>query len=75
MTCIFAPLHVDRGQTLHIVVSPDAMIGDCAAGKPLSQADADFITGSIFPGAFAGVRYDAARCKMIPAVVPDGGAD
>jgi hypothetical protein len=57
-----APLSATRGDTLHIVVSDDAFVGDCAAGKPLSQDDADFITQRIFPGDFAGGVYDATTC-------------
>lgn len=72
-----AALHVKRGDTLHIVVSDEATTGDCAAGKPLSQEDADFITQRIFPGLFANVTYDAATCisTPTPAVKADGGPD
>jgi hypothetical protein len=67
-------LHVERGATLHIMVSDDTMVGNCAAGKPLSQDDADFITQRVFPGAFAGVAYDAAHCVTTP-LPTDGGTD
>lgn len=56
-------LSVSRGDTLHIDVSDATFVGNCAAGKPLSQHDADFITQSIFPGDFDAVTYDAKTCK------------
>jgi hypothetical protein len=68
-------LHVARGDTLHIVVSDDTMIGNCAAGKPLTQDQADFITGSIFPGPFAGMIYDAATCITRPIPSVDAGTE
>ncbi len=43
-------ISVARGDTLTFVVSDDATVGNCAAGKPLAQEDADFITQRIFPG-------------------------
>ena len=69
-----APLHAERGDTLHIIVSDATVVGNCAAGRPLSQADADFITQSIFPGLFSGVTYDAAKCVATPTPV-DAGND
>ncbi|HEY1956499.1 MAG TPA: hypothetical protein VGH28_12835 [Polyangiaceae bacterium] len=63
----------DRGDTLHVVVSPHSIVGDCAGGTPLTQAEADFITGSIFPGPFEGAIYDAATCKTFKP--GDAGAD
>jgi hypothetical protein len=69
-----APLAVARGDTLHVHVSADAFVGDCAAGKPLSQDDADFITQRIFPAEIAGMTYDAATCTATPAPpATDGG--
>lgn len=62
---------VSRGGTLHIEVDDAHVVGSCAAGQPLTQEQADFITQSIFPGAFAGVAYDAATCTATPA--GDGG--
>ena len=62
---------VARGDTLHIVVSDEAAIGNCAAGQPLTQTEADLVTQSIFPAEFAGVTYDAATCTATPAA--DGG--
>ena len=55
-------LSAARGDTLHVRVSDDTFSGNCGAGKPLSQDDADFITQRIFPGEFAGVVYDAVTC-------------
>jgi len=57
-----APLALARGETLHIVVDDRTFVGSCAAGQPLSQDDADFITQRIFPGEFAGATYDAKTC-------------
>ncbi len=67
------PLHAERGDTLHIVVSDATVVGNCAAGKPLSQDDADFITQRIFPGLFAGVTYDASTCVATPIPADAGG--
>jgi hypothetical protein len=66
-----------RGDTLHIQVDDAHVAGNCAAGQPLTQAQADVITQSIFPGAFAGVVYDAASCTSTPvgdASALEGGA-
>jgi hypothetical protein len=57
------PLGVGRGAELHVVISPERIIGDCATNARLTQPEADFITQSIFPGRFAGAVYDAATCK------------
>ena len=57
-----AELTVARGDLLHIHVSDATFVGNCAAGKPLTQADADFITQRIFPDEFVGVTYRAATC-------------
>jgi hypothetical protein len=56
-------LGVDRGAVLHVVVSPERIIGDCATSARLTQAEADFITQRIFPDRFARTIYDAATCK------------
>lgn len=53
---------VDLGDTLHIAVSSDTFDGDCAAGDPLDQAEADFLTQVVFSSAFAGLTYDAPTC-------------
>jgi len=58
---------VARGDTVHVVISDDTVIGDCAAGHPLSQDDADFITQRIFPGEFSNVTYDASTCTATPS--------
>jgi hypothetical protein len=60
-------LSAARGDTLHVHVSDATFVGDCAAGAPLSQSDADFIAQRIFPGELAGVVYDAATCTATAA--------
>jgi len=55
-------LSVARGDTLSFVVSDTTTDGDCAAGKPLSQEDANFITQRTFPNEFENAVYDAATC-------------
>ena len=67
-------LSVARGDTLNFVVSDDATVGNCSAGKPLTQEDADFITQRIFPGEFANVNYDATLCKASPISGSEGGS-
>jgi len=63
-------LAVERGETLHVTFSPSTVIGDCAGGPTLTQAEADMITQSIFPGVFDGAIYDASTCKYFK---PAGG--
>jgi hypothetical protein len=60
-------LAVARGDTLHVV------IGNCAAGQPLTQDEADLITTSIFPDEFSGTTYRAATCTAVP--IGDDGID
>ncbi len=67
-------LTVARGDRLHVHVSDATFAGNCAAGAPLSQEDADFITQRIFPGAFAGFVYDASTCVATPAGAPADAA-
>jgi hypothetical protein len=67
-------LTVARGETLTFTVSDEATVGDCSAGKPLTQEDADFITQRIFPGEFANATYDAAHCRTSPVSASGGGA-
>ena len=67
-------LSAARGDTLHVHVSDDTFVGDCAAGKPLSQDDADFITQRIFPAEFAGMTYDATTC-LATASPANAGVD
>jgi hypothetical protein len=66
-----------RGETLHVRVSDDTFVGDCEAGKPLSQEDADFITQRIFPAEFEGLAYDATNCETTPSAtsIDAGGSD
>lgn len=68
------PLGVERGAELHVVISPENIVGDCASNARLTQPEADFITQSIFPGRFAGAVYDAATCKTFRPS-GDAGAD
>jgi hypothetical protein len=53
---------VHLGETLHIPVNDTTFAGDCAAGRTLTQPQADFITQLVFPAVFAGLAYDAATC-------------
>jgi hypothetical protein len=57
-------LGVHRGEELHVVVSPETIVGDCATNARLTQAEADFITQRIFPDRFASTIYDAETCKL-----------
>jgi hypothetical protein len=70
-------LSVARGARLEIVVSDHTFVGNCAAGKPLDADSAALIVERIFPGAFAGARYDPATCVTSAAAgdaaAPDGG--
>jgi len=50
------------GDTLHIPVDDDTFEGNCAAGSPLTQDQADFLTQIVFAADFAGLAYDAANC-------------
>ena len=69
-------LAVSAHEALHIVVSDDTFIGDCAAGHPLSAADAQLVVERIFPGALTGA-YDPATCTVSrpDGEVSDAGAD
>jgi hypothetical protein len=53
---------VGLDDTLTITVDDTAFTGDCAAGAPLDQTDADFITQRVFATTFAGLAYDAETC-------------
>jgi hypothetical protein len=64
-------LEVHLGGTLQIPIDDTTFMGDCASGSFLSQAQADFITQSIFPSVFASLHYDAATCTTTP--VGDAG--
>jgi hypothetical protein len=65
-------LSVKRGDLLQIELSDETFDGNCFAGKALSQTDANFITERIFPGNFAGQRYDAESCET-HAIAEGGG--
>jgi hypothetical protein len=69
-----AKLSAVRGDVLHVHVSDATFAGNCAAGKPLSQSDADLVTKRIFPAEFATVTYDASNCIATP-IPADGGDD
>jgi hypothetical protein len=64
---------VDLNNTLHIPVDDATFAGNCSAGSFLTQAQADFITQIVFPGTFAGLRYDAATCTTTTS--NDGAAE
>lgn len=68
---------VHLNQTLHIPVDDTTFAGDCAAGDPLTQAEADFITQLVFPCTFATLHYDASTCTttVIPGAAACPGAD
>jgi hypothetical protein len=57
-----AGLEVHLAQTLHVVVDDTNFLGNCAAGNPLSQDEADFLTQRVFAADFAGRGYDATTC-------------
>ena len=63
-------LHLDN--TLRIPIDDATFAGNCAAGSVLTQAQADFVTGLVFPEDFASRRYDAAHCTTTP--IGDAGA-
>jgi hypothetical protein len=66
---------VHLNDTLHIPVDDTAFAGNCAAGSPLTQAQADFITQLVFPCDFASFRYDAATCTTTPVADAGPGCD
>ena len=53
-------VHVN--QTLHIPIDDLLFSGNCAAGRPLDQGQADFLTQRVFASVFDGLHYDAATC-------------
>lgn len=66
-----AKLSVATHDRLLIAVSDDTFVGNCAAGKRLSDEDARFVVERIFPGDFAGSLYDPTTCETTSS---DGGA-
>jgi hypothetical protein len=50
--------------TLHIPVDDAHFDGNCRHGSVLTQADADFITQIVFANVFAGLKYEAATCRL-----------
>jgi len=67
-------LSIGRGESLTFVVSARTTVGDCRAGNPLTQADADYVTQHIFAAQFAGLSYDAASCTTSRTLAGDAGA-
>lgn len=67
-----APIAVELDQALHVAIDDATFVGNCAAGSPLTQAQADFLTSVVFPDLFATVHYDAATCTTTP--LGDAGA-
>jgi hypothetical protein len=64
-------VHLD--DTLTIPVDDTTFAGRCGSGSPaLLPSEAEFLTQTVFPSLFAGLRYDAATCTTTPA--PDSGA-
>jgi hypothetical protein len=63
---------VHVGDTVHIPVSDTSFVGNCAAGNPLPQSEATFITQLVFPDIFSSYAYDAATCTATP--LGDAGA-
>lgn len=58
-------------QTLHIPVDDTTFAGNCAAGSPLTQDQADFIIGRVFAAADLGMlTYDAATCTVTSSGTP-----
>jgi hypothetical protein len=55
---------VDLDGALTVPIDDAAFAGDCGSGSPLTQAEADVITGLVFPQTFAGFTYDAATCRL-----------
>jgi hypothetical protein len=66
-----AGFSVQLDGTLYIRVDDTTFIGNCAAGRFLTQSQADFITSLVFPTVFAAKHYDAATCATTP--MGDGG--
>lgn len=68
------PIAATFNDTLTITVDDTAFAGNCAAGSPLPQAQADFITQRVFPCDFAAYHYDAATCTLTPDHDSDAGS-
>ncbi|MEI9938685.1 MAG: hypothetical protein WDO69_15815 [Pseudomonadota bacterium] len=67
-------LTVARGEVLSFIVSDQTTLGDCRAGRALTQEDADYVTKRIFPTEFANLIYDAESCTTSPVSAGEGGA-
>lgn len=53
---------VELDGTTHVPIDDTTFAGNCAAGSPLTQEQADFLTQRVFANHFAGLAYDAATC-------------
>jgi hypothetical protein len=53
---------VRSDDTLHIPVDDTTFVGSCAAGSPLPQDRADFMTRFVFARELGSLAYDAATC-------------
>jgi hypothetical protein len=67
------PISETFDDLLTITVDDTTFAGNCVAGSPLPQAQADFITQVVFPCDFAAYHYDAATCTLTPNHDPDAG--
>jgi hypothetical protein len=67
------PYAVHLHNTLYILVDDESFTGNCAAGSVLTPSQADFITQVVFPGIFAGSKYDATTCTT--TLVGDASGD
>ena len=61
------PISATFNQQLTITIDDTTFAGNCLAGSPLSQAQADFITQVVFPCELTMARYDAATCTLTPS--------
>jgi hypothetical protein len=64
---------ISLSEILHLPVDDEHFEGNCTAGSPLTQEQANFLTHVVFPGDFEGFAYDAATCTTIQR--GDAGAD
>jgi hypothetical protein len=54
---------LDFNRTLDIPVDDSTFVGNCAAQRFLTQAQADFVTKLVFADEFAQASYDPATCE------------
>jgi hypothetical protein len=67
-----APMAAVPGGVVHIAVDDSTFRGRCDAGAPLTQEEANVITGAFFADIFGGTKYDATSC--VTTVLSDSGA-